>query len=161
MYMVNKKAWTGIGIAIAVIFVLAGAYLLLERQQTEDIIVEETVIGFENIKEEIPDITHEDEEQVVINSAEEYEEIFGEETDINFEDYTLIAVFFGQKSTAGYEIEVTEIVEVDGNVAVNVLETYPGDCPVAQVITFPYDVVLTQNIEETPEFVFEETFLEC
>ncbi len=159
--MVNKKAFGNLGIVLAVILILGGAYLLLDRQPTEDIIVEETVIPFENIKEEVPEMWYEEEEQLFITSAEEYEEIFGEETDIDFNENVVVAVFFGEQPTGGYNIEITEVTETEDNVIIYVLETYPGDCPVIQVITAPYDVVLIECMEKTPEFVFEQTFLDC
>ena len=155
--MVNKKAYVNLGIVIAAILLLAGAYLLYDRQP-----VEEAIVPFENIRVEVPSVFFEDREAFLINSAEEYEETFGEGADIDFGEHSVIAVFSGEKPTGGYEIEITGITETTNRIKINVLETIPGeDCVVIQVITFPYDVVLIESTEKTPEFVFEETILEC
>ena len=157
--MVNRKAVGNVGIVIAIILLLAGVYLLMDRSTEEPI---EAIIPFQNIKEEVPSVFFENREAFLINSAAEYEEVFDEETNIDFNEYSIVAVFSGQKPTGGYNVEITGITETTNRIKIDVLETTPGeDCIVIQVITFPYDVVLIESIEKTPEFVFEETILEC
>jgi hypothetical protein len=61
---------------------------------------------------------------------------------VDFRKHTVVAVFAGEKPTAGYSVRITK-VEKEGDTCVvhHVVSGPPRDAMVAQVITYPYIVV--------------------
>jgi hypothetical protein len=62
------------------------------------------------------------------------------ETDIDFTQFQILAVFDEVKNSGGYEIIITDIVENSYNVAATVVHIAPGDLGAA-VMTQPYHIV--------------------
>ncbi len=72
---------------------------------------------------------------------------------VDFSASTVIAVVMGQKSTGGYSIEITKIVEGGTNLLAYVNETSPGrGALVTEALTQPYHIVKTQKITKPVEF---------
>jgi hypothetical protein len=61
---------------------------------------------------------------------------------VDFNKHSVVAVFAGEKPTAGYSVRVTR-VEKDGDACVvyHTITAPPRDAMVAQMITYPYTVV--------------------
>ena len=67
----------------------------------------------------------------------------GERPAVNFTRDAVIAVAGGQRNTGGYSIAVDRVSRSGGAVAVEVVETTPGQgCMMTQVLTQPVDVVV-------------------
>jgi len=58
------------------------------------------------------------------------------------EDYYYVYVGSGEKNTGGYDIYVSDMVQIDGQVHITVGETIPSkDDMVTQALTYPYQIV--------------------
>lgn len=156
----DKTVYLGIIIVNAAILVTAGAYLPVEDEYDEESMDCEPIDGepvhFEPIDPHSYQQRRTTEEEIfIINDAEEYEQIIGSldnETEINFEENSVIAVLLGMRPTGGYSVEIEEIREKDDKMVIHALESRPGDnCIVTMAVTHPYDAVLVENIEEETE----------
>ncbi len=107
---------------------------------------------------------HTDSAYCVINDADEWADVWNQHTqimlpkqpmpEVDFSKTTIIAVFMGEFSTGGYEIEVKEIVDTGPSVVVKVEKTYPGPgCIVTQAFSQPYHIVKVDKIEK--DVIFE------
>ncbi len=76
---------------------------------------------------------------------EQSKERFAAKT-LEHEGVLYLLVTYGEKPTAGYEVEITEIKEDDGKVVVTAHFTEPAeDEMVAQVITYPFDLAMMDD----------------
>ena len=61
---------------------------------------------------------------------------------IDFDKKMVIAVLMGQKSTGGYSIEITNVIEQENDVIVKIKEISPGpNCGADAVLTSPYHII--------------------
>lgn len=68
---------------------------------------------------------------------------------INFNDKMVIAVFKGLRSTGGYRIEITEIIERENSVEVFVKEISPlPEDIVTMALTQPYHIVKIERVDK-------------
>lgn len=65
----------------------------------------------------------------------------GPAPDIDFSENVVVAVFAGEKPTAGYGIAVSEVEDADARTITVTLTEPGGDCVLAQVITSPYQII--------------------
>lgn len=72
---------------------------------------------------------------------------------VDFNKDMCLFIFLGSRPTAGYSIELTQVVETDTNIRVRIKEVVPTDF-VAQVVTNPYLVVTLANNAKPIESVF-------
>lgn len=73
---------------------------------------------------------------------------------IDFSNDMLIAVFQGEKTTGGYDIEISKIIEKENVIEVSVIETFPdSECVVTNVFTSPFHIVKVQTYEK--EVIFK------
>lgn len=147
--MEDKTIYLGIIIFNVAILVTAGAYLPVEDEYDREPMDFEVINSgfFSNMRTNKTEL-------FIINNSEEYERIvrrIDNETEINFEENSVLAVLLGQRRTGGYLIEIDEIREKDDRLVVHATETRPGGCGVIQVLTYPYEAVLVENIEEDTE----------
>jgi len=97
-----------------------------------------------------------------IKTSEKYKEIFGEESDIDFEKYDILAVFSGVKNTGGYSIEIISIEEKEELLEIYVEKKSPGeDCLVTMAITYPFDIVKIESSDKNVEFYYDEILIVC
>lgn len=62
--------------------------------------------------------------------------------DVDFSEYTVLAVMMGVQNTGGYSITVSEVISDDGIIHVMIEEMAPGSgCDNIQVLTSPYHIV--------------------
>ncbi|MFW6305267.1 MAG: protease complex subunit PrcB family protein, partial [Candidatus Saliniplasma sp.] len=136
--MKDKTIYLGILIFNAAILVTAGAYLPVEGEGES--------VDFESIESGFSSNRRANETEVfIINNTEDYERIIGSlgnDTEINFEENSVIAVLLGQRGTGGYSIRINEIVEKDEKIVIHALETRPGkNCTVTMGFIYPYEAV--------------------
>ncbi|MFW6376100.1 MAG: protease complex subunit PrcB family protein [Thermoplasmatota archaeon] len=145
----NRWVYGLVSIISIVSLVTAGAFLSAEDGSDDDQI-EFRPIDSSGIPERRPN----EKEVIFINSAEEYEKYIGEIPDdinIDFQEQTVIAVLLGSRKTGGYNVEVQEIMEEEDKLVINAQETRPGEsCIVTMAITYPYDAVLVEKMEDEP-----------
>jgi len=102
--------------------------------------------------------------EAIISSQVEMDEMWKEHTAgvvlgavapaVDFETETVIAVFAGQKSSGGYGVEVTEVVETDWELIVYVDYTEPSEGSfTTQAITQPFQIISIPNIDEIEKVI--------
>jgi len=75
--------------------------------------------------------------------------------EIDFEKYTVVAVFMGQKPTGGYGIEITKVEENEKNIVVTVKQTSPLEgSMVTEVLTSPAHIVKIKKTDK--EIIFNK-----
>lgn len=137
---------------------------------TPSIPADKEEIKFETVsKQQVSD--HSQKQNYVINSSQEWEQLWDKitsptaqafPTPLDFEKETVVAVFQGLRSSAGYAIEVTRIVRVSNTIEVFVTQTSPGkSCLTAQVITTPYHLVKIEKFTGDIKFITQENIHEC
>jgi hypothetical protein len=69
--------------------------------------------------------------------------------EVDFSEYTVLAVMMGIQPTSGFSISVTDITQENGTISVEIEETEPGmGCVNTQVLTAPYHVVKMSNVSD-------------
>lgn len=82
--------------------------------------------------------------------------------EIDFSKNNVIAVFAGQKSNGGYQIEITSIASVGNTLTVTVKQTSPGpNCIVTENITFPGQIVTIPKTNTKVKFVEKSVTTNC
>jgi len=114
-------------------------------------------------------------EQLVIESQDEWEELWGRHTavhvpapnasEVSFSKGMVIAIFSGEKPTGGYSIEITEVEFADDEVTIFFEEVSPEPGqPVTEALTQPFHIVKINKIGDLPvkfisEYSLEEEFI--
>lgn len=81
---------------------------------------------------------------------------------IDFDKDMAIAVFQGEKTSGGYNIEISKIIENNNDIEVLIKETSPGaDCITPAVITSPYQIVKLQKSEKEVVYKTEKVIINC
>ncbi len=76
------------------------------------------------------------------------------QTQIDFSNYSVIAVFMGEKNTGGYSIEIDKIYHEGDKIVVYINESTPApDMMVTQALTQPYHIVKVERIDK--EVIFK------
>ena len=110
--------------------------------------------------------------QVVVKNDAEYRKIWDEVymnldqmpriPDVDFEKYTVVAVFMGIQKSGGFDIKITNISGNDEKLIVDVTETSPGvNCMVTDAITKPYEFVKIKKTDKKIEFKIYNTTKDC
>jgi len=104
--------------------------------------------------------TLKDKARYVLKDEEEFKKIWQNISpvrglpEIDFDNNMVIAVFMGEKPTGGYEIEIKTVYEYEDRIAVNIVETEPGEEDiVTQALTYPYHIIILEKSEK--DVVFE------
>ncbi|KPV64042.1 MAG: hypothetical protein AOA65_1072 [Candidatus Bathyarchaeota archaeon BA1] len=108
----------------------------------------------------------------VIQNADQWKDLWNQHTkimlpqhpppEVNFSKTTIIAVFMGQFSTGGYEIEVKEMIDTGLSVVVKVEKIYPGKgCIVTEAFSQPYHIVRVDKIDKHVIFNTSARTTEC
>jgi hypothetical protein len=81
---------------------------------------------------------------------------------VDFTQSMVILVTMGERTTAGYRVEITDITKETEGLLVKVVETSPGKgCVVPQVITRPYQIVVLERSEEAVIFNTQAVVKNC
>jgi len=71
------------------------------------------------------------------------------------DEYYYLAVFSGQKPTAGYQVEITKVTENEGVTDVFIKEDSPAKgMMVAEVLTYPLDIVKLTGITDNINLIY-------
>ncbi|MEN9626713.1 MAG: hypothetical protein RL557_1041 [archaeon] len=80
---------------------------------------------------------------------------------VDFGDNMVLAALMGEKSTGGYSIQITKIVN-DDDVEVTVKETSPdSDCIVTQATTQPYHLIVMKKSSKDVDFNIKKVTMNC
>ncbi len=75
---------------------------------------------------------------------------------------SIITVFSGMKGSGGHAIEINNIIETENTIIVYLTETAPGrGCFVTEALTYPFQVVRTENLKKKVEFIVREQIIHC
>ena len=73
---------------------------------------------------------------------------------VNFNQTMLILVSSGERSSSGYQVEITKLEESGSNLKVYYTSTSPGDnCTQNTVITYPYCLVTAEANDKAVNFI--------
>ncbi len=101
----------------------------------------------------------------IINSNEEWENIFGEidvDPNVDFETKTVIAVVMGQKSSGGYSVNLKQLEVTSDAVQFMVEERMPGEnCMVTEALTNPYQIIAIDKTEKEIKFMGNTITVDC
>lgn len=93
----------------------------------------------------------------IINSLDEWNEIFGQmevKPNVDFDEKTVIAVVMGQKPTGGYSVSLRQLEVGRDKIQFLVEELMPSsNCIVTQVITNPYQIIAIDKTEKEISFI--------
>lgn len=137
------------------------------RKTCETNIITGNELKFETIeKENYP--YHEKAGNMIIKNIKDWTELWNSSGHsalppaIDFAKDMVMAVFQGEKSTGGYSIEITKIIENKDNTEVFVKETSPGvNCMVTKSLTSPFHIVKLQKIDKEVVFKIEKATNDC
>jgi hypothetical protein len=74
---------------------------------------------------------------------------------VDFNKEMVLGVFLGQKPSAGYDIEISSLIEKDDCLEVYVKKTKPSPGSMcASVLTQPYHVISTEKVNKDIKYVF-------
>lgn len=115
---------------------------------------------------------HRKEENFIIRSFEEWKEVwqkiyshFSVPPDppyFDFDKNMLVALFFGEKPTTGYSIDVTEIKKVNDVMKISAVKEESGaGCFPVRVVNYPYTIVQLDPFEGEIEFEIQEIENDC
>ena len=81
---------------------------------------------------------------------------------VDFSQEMVIAVVDQQRPSGGFQLEITEIEEVEGGLVVRVNKQSPGaDCIVTLALTQPFHVVRVAKSDLEPELLMSEETFSC
>jgi hypothetical protein len=96
---------------------------------------------YSTVKDEsVVRITNENDLSVLWNQVKSQQNPIPPVPSVDFSKDMCLFIFLGSRPTAGYSMEVSQLLETDKSIRLRVKETAPNDF-VAQVITSPYLVV--------------------
>ena len=123
--------------------------------------IQENLVSFETV-EKGTYCFHEEKIDYVITNNSEWENLYDllyfmdppshSPLEIDFDNYTVLAVFRGCVSLGGNSIEITKIVENENSIVVYVKEISHGSGGECTGLAWPYHIVKTQKIDK--EIVF-------
>jgi hypothetical protein len=111
----------------------------------------------------VPQISHETKKEYLIQNNQEYRNLFGEDSEIDFEKHTLIVAFMGEKLSGGYLNQIAHIEETEKSIKIRIMEISPGkNCMVTMAITYPQSAVLMEKTDKTLiEYVYNKQTTKC
>ena len=100
----------------------------------------------------------------LINSDSEWKSILGDNIakDVNFDEFSAVAVFLGEKPTGGYDIKINSVIEEETAIRVYVEESSPGKkCMVTQAFTSPFEIVKIPKTGKEAYFDISRKITDC
>jgi hypothetical protein len=140
------------------IFLVSACTTQVEPEDDSNLIIDEELssVNFETLIKS-DQTAYEEEAFLTITSQEEWDNLninFTDETEVNFENEMVLAVFMGMKNSGGYSINIVEIVEKDELIEVMVEENVPGeDDMVTMAITYPGHIVKIEKTDKPIVFI--------
>lgn len=126
-------------------------------------------INFQTIIDGITTESRFTSQEFSINTKEEWSNLWKQistseemNTDVNFEQETLIALFMGEQPSGGYALKVTQVVETDDTIQIYTDMISPGlGCNTVQMMTSPYTVISLSKTEKPLVKVVTNRFTNC
>lgn len=118
------------------------------------------VLDFETISKDTQSNYQED-GKYVIRDENAFENLWQDASDeeipeVDFASEMVIAVFMGEKSSGGYDVEIVEILETEDTLEVTISETEPGDDDmVTMALTYPEHIISLENIDKEVNFIVQ------
>lgn len=86
-----------------------------------------------------------------------------ETPEVDFDEYTVVAVMMGVQNSGGYSIEIIEIAEADNVVGVKIKEKEPGtDCVTTAALTSPFHIVkVPKRVDPDFRFTTDRRVFKC
>ncbi len=118
------------------------------------------VLDFETISKDTQSNYQED-GKYVIKDENAFENLWQDASDedmpeVDFASEMVIAVFMGEKSSGGYDVEIVEILETEDTLEVTISETEPGDDDmVTMALTYPEHIISLENIDKEVNFIVQ------
>ena len=82
--------------------------------------------------------------------------------EVDFARSSVVASFWGEKSTGGYSVRILAITEMDDHVLIEVERAAPPPtCPVIQVLTYPHAMARSEKLTKAARFSFQDIVTEC
>jgi len=82
--------------------------------------------------------------------------------DVDFATENVIAVFDGQKSSGGYDVDVTEVVDQGGTRTITIVHTAPGPgCITTDALTSPFQLVVVPKSDDKISRVDTDVTVAC
>ncbi|MBU1204676.1 MAG: protease complex subunit PrcB family protein [Nanoarchaeota archaeon] len=98
---------------------------------------------------------HKEPANYIINSNEELESLGIKIPEIDFSQFSVIAVFMGEFNTGGYSIEIIEIIEKENEIIIKVNKTYPKPGSLlTQAFSQPHHIIKIKRTDKP--IIFEE-----
>ncbi len=153
---------------IILVVIIVGIFLYINTKSNDNIIpplegFTDRELTFETISKEYVS-SHDDSEDYVIKETSEWSNLWDivystvtpkpDLPIIEFNDEMIIAVFMGYRSSGGYSIEITKIVEKENSIEIFVTETSPlPGSNVTDGIEHPHHIVKTEKVDK--EVIFK------
>ncbi|MBT9130387.1 MAG: hypothetical protein DDT42_00558 [candidate division WS2 bacterium] len=135
-----------LGLVVVCFIILSGYYSLLHLRSDE--ITPDKVIYERPVHDKLP--------REIQNWIGDSKELFLSQKRV-FEGNTYILVTWGRKNTAGYSVKIDEVFNENSKLVLSMLfENPPADSMVAQVLTFPYDLIVIDYEVSEVEFRSKE-----
>lgn len=143
-----------VGILLAIFLFTKGAKQNLPNNN------QEVSISFETSSEPLPNINVM--KQVVIRTEQEWKDIMGSPSQINFAKKTALLVAMGQRMTGGYSIEILSVIQKEGKINVSADMISPGkNCITTQVVNYPSMLILIPKTDKEVNWIITNTIKDC
>lgn len=81
---------------------------------------------------------------------------------VDFTKSMLILISMGRRPSSGYQTRITKLIETSETLRVEILEMVPGrSCEVADIETYPCDLVLTKRLDKPLVFQTNQQTKDC
>jgi len=143
-----------VGILLAIFLFTRGSKQNLPNNNQEVSII------FEKSSEPLPNINVM--KQAVIRSEQEWKDIMGSPSSIDFSTKTALLVAMGQRMNGGYGIEILSVIQKEGKINVAVDMISPGkNCITTQVVNYPSVLLLIPKTDKEVNWIITNTIKDC
>jgi hypothetical protein len=172
----NKKTFYLILIILVILVLGVALFFIFNKYTISNLIQshENNVVNFETIKTRTPSI-HIEKKNYVIENNQDWQSLWNKmdlkelnevakpsAPEVDFSKNMVIAIFQGTKSTGGYSIEITKIIETKDALEIYITEKSPGkNCIVTQAFTSPYQIIKIPKINKKVIFKPEQKTTDC
>lgn len=100
-------------------------------------------------------------EAVIINDMRDFRDFY--EDEIDFEDYSVMTLYLGEKLNGGFSIDIDKIIILENSLRVYATENYPDrNCIVTTALTYPTKtVIIPKTDKENVEVIYKRRPYSC
>ncbi len=82
--------------------------------------------------------------------------------EVDFEEYQVVIVAMGMRTSGGYSIKINSVNNSKGNLMISVTETSPGKgCMLTEALTFPFQMIQIKKNDGKVFFNVTEKVIDC